>query len=63
MGVKVTLHRHDNHGEIVTRTFDRAEHWEFTDVGQTRTLLLTAEGEYDFIAEFPVDVVESVEFV
>ena len=68
MGVKVILRRdngaspgHKSYGQE-TRTFEYADEWDF---GETDTLLImnNSEEEGKFIAEFPVDVVESVEFV
>ena len=64
MGVKVTLHRTPNDGVLpIIRIFEEGERWEYTKTGETRTLLITAAGEYDFIAEFDADAVESVEFI
>ena len=63
-GVRVTLNRMITDGiSPVVRNFDKGERWEYAKNGETRTLLITAEGEYDFIAEFAADAVESVEFI
>ncbi|KKL52380.1 hypothetical protein LCGC14_2286040 [marine sediment metagenome] len=62
-GIKVTLYRMDN-DEIspIIRTFYKGGVWEYTKVGETRTLLILTKGR-DFLAEFVADAVESVEFV
>ena len=68
MGVKVTLRRNNGAGSThiqygrETLIFDEANEWNFSDIN-TLLLMDNSGEEGRFIAEFPVDVVESVEFV
>ncbi len=64
MGVKVTLRRIYGTEAPATRLF-QADNWKFFNGDAGPTLVITSgEGMKKKIgAEFPVDVVESVEFV